>query len=166
MDLTLERQKKIVTDKYREVIATILEDVVTHTPQFTGNLAQAWEIEFGIHSATGQQKYTAQDRLIKFYKYTRDQYRPFVRGQNPAVGEALSRELPKLESLRWNSVVKVVNRLEYSDEVEEGIGPESPSTGDINEIRPENLYRGKVFMANYAAMKYSNPKYLVKIVKK
>lgn len=164
LDLAEVRQKEKVTDRYRKLIATVFADIVSHTPQFSGNLAQAWEIEFGPHTATGQGK-SEGFRKNMFWAYIRGSVEPFQRGDSPAVGQALSRELPKLASLRWNSVVRIKNLVPYADEVEQGIGPERFIIGGNLEIRPENLYRNQVFMASYAQMKYSNLNNVVKIVK-
>lgn len=157
LDLTEKRKLGQITETYRKLVAEIFVDIVTHTPQFTGNLAQGWQIVFGPYSVESQEKFTEASRDWRFNAWSRGAYEPHKRGDNPAVLDTLSRELPKLAALRFNSKVRIVNNLEYAEEVDAGQAPEG------YEIRPENLYYGKVFMTSYAQVKYSKMKNLVRI---
>lgn len=157
LDLTEKRQLGKVTETYRKLVAEIFVDIVTHTPQFTGNLAQGWQIVFGPYSVESQEKYSDDAREWRFRAWSRGAYEPHQRGDNPAVQDVLSRELPKLEALRFNSKVRIVNNISYAEDVDAGEAP------DGHEIRPENLYYGKVFMTSYAQVKYSQMKNLVRI---
>lgn len=159
LDLTEVRAKKQVTDTYRRIIEAIFTDIVEHTPQFTGNLASGWQIVFGPHGVNPTPLYTDEERKASFESYRAGSgFEPYEYGDDPAVGYTLDRELAKLKDIRYNSIVKFVNPVEYADDVDAGKGPNGHS------IREENLYYGKVFMASYAQVKYGKLKNLVKIV--
>lgn len=157
LDLTLAREEHRITDTYRQIIQAIFVDIVEHTPQFTGNLAQGWEIVFGPYSPTLQSTYSDTERARLFRAAGKDEFDPFERGDDPAVQQTLDRELPKLKEVRWNSKVRIVNSVSYAEDVDAGEAPDGTS------IRPENLYYGRVFMTSYAEVKYSRLKNLVKI---
>lgn len=158
LDLTEVRAKRQVTDTYRRIIEAIFVDIVEHTPQFTGNLASGWQIVFGPYGVNPTPYITDTERESAFNSYRTGGFDPYERGDDPAVSQTIQRELAKLKDVRYNSVVKFVNPVEYADEVDAGNGPNNRS------IRPENLYYGKVFMASYAEVKYGKLKNLVKIV--
>jgi hypothetical protein len=113
---------------------------------------------FGSYNANPTPFVTDSERERKFKDYRSGNFEPFQRGDDPAVQATLDRELAKLKDIRYNSLVKFVNPVEYAEDVDQGIGPSSRN------IRPENLYYGKVFMASYAEVKYGKLKNLVRIV--
>ena len=158
LDLTEVRAKQQVTDTYRRIIREIFVDIVEHTPQFTGNLASGWQIVFGSYNVNPTPFITDSERAQSFKDYRSGSFDPFQRGDDPAVQATLDRELAKLKDIRYNSLVKFVNPVEYAEEVDQGKGP------NLQSIRPENLYYGKVFMASYAEVKYGKLKNLVRIV--
>jgi hypothetical protein len=124
----VERQKLRVLGKItagvRAVSAAVLTDVVKATPQYSGNLVLNWRIVFGPWTANYQPAPT----------YGVHSPAPYSRGQDPAVSEALSNELFKLDSARWNSKIKIVNAAPYAGEVEAGIGPNGHPIRDMNWI--------------------------------
>ncbi len=158
LDLTEVRAKKQVTDTYRRIVEAIFTDIVSHTPQFTGNLASGWQIVFGPYQANPTPLFTPSEQKEAFTAYQLGAYEPYEYGDDPAVSATLDRELDKLKDIRYNSIVRIVNPVVYAEEVEAGKGPNG------RKIRPENLYYGKVFMASYAEVKYGKLKNLVKIV--
>lgn len=158
LDLTLARQEQRVTQTYRDLIEAIFVDIVKHTPQFSGNLAQGWQIVFGPYSATAINTYSDAERKQLVRESKRDEFDPYERGDDPAVSVTLDRELPKLSAVRWNSKVSIVNSISYAEDVDAGNAPDGTQG-----IRPENLYYGKVFMTSYAEVKYSKLKNLVRI---
>lgn len=159
IDLTEARAKQRVTEVYRNIIKEIFVDIVKHTPQFTGNLASGWQISFGLYGVNPTSYLSDEQRQASFNAYRSGKFDAFERGDNPAVANTINRELEKLKDIRYNSIVKIVNPVEYADDVDAGLGPR-----DRN-IRKENLYYGKVFMASYAQVKYGKLKNLVRIAK-
>lgn len=157
LDLTEARQMRKITDTYRNIVREIFIDIVAHTPQFTGNLVYGWQIVFGPWQEGLPEMFTPSERKDYRKAYRKDEWEPYERGDDPAVGDVLDRELAKLNLLKWNSNVRIVNNVEYAAEVDAGQGPEG------RPIRPENLYYGKVFMTSYAEVKYSRLRNLVKI---
>lgn len=157
LDLTEARVKHKITDTYRKIIKEILVDIVTHTPQFTGNLARGWQVVFGPYSAQDVAFVSDDERRQLYREYRKGDFDPFEMGDDPAVEVVLQRELKKLKDIRYNSLVKIVNTVEYADDVDDGKGP-----GNRN-IRPENLHYGKVFMVTRAEIKYGKLSNLIKI---
>lgn len=134
---------KTVTERKRRLVEMVLTDLVQGSPQWSGNLASNWYIEF--HGNTGS--YSPIGNYSKTDWKTNPHYE---RGADPAVSQTLARELPKLSGIRWNSKVQIVNYTPYAREVEQGIGP-----GGWKGIRPENYKYGQIAMAEYVKMKYS-----------
>lgn len=157
IDLTVAREERRITQVYRDLIEAIFVDIVTHTPQFSGNLTQGWQIVFGPYSAFAINTYSELERKQLLRQAAKEEFDPYQRGDDPAVSATLDRELPKLKNVRWNSKVTLVNSIEYAEDVDAGNAPDGTS------IRPENLYYGSVFMASYAEVKYSKLKNLVRI---
>ena len=132
------RAKAKITEGVRRVVAGVFKDVVTTTPQYSGNLVSNWQIVFGA--------WGAQYKPIAGYGIKTST--PYMRGDNPAVSNTLDRELWKLDNLRWNSKVRIQNSAPYAEEVEAGEGPKG------HDLREENLVGGQVLMAEMTAMKY------------
>lgn len=159
LDLTEARVKHKVTQTYRNIIEGIFTDIVQHTPQFSGNLTYGWQIVFGPYSAQDVNLHSSTARNTMFREYTKDNFEPYEAGDDPAAGLTLARELGKLADIRYNSIVKIVNTVEYAEDVDAGEGPKG------HDIRPENLHYGKVFMATYAEVKYGRMKNLIKVAR-
>ena len=131
-----------VTETKRRLVRDVFTDLVEGSPQWSGNLASNWYIEF--HGNTGGYK------KIRDYK-VRDWRRedPYHVGEDPAVTKTLNRELPKIADIRWNSKIQIVNYAPYAASVEMGVGPEG------RKIRGVNYKHGQIAMAGYVIAKYS-----------
>lgn len=131
-----------VAETKRRLVRDIFTDLVQGSPQWSGNLASNWYIEF--HGSTG--KYS-KIRGYKSKDWRRDD--PYYAGADPAVSKTLARELPKIADIRWNSKVQIVNYTPYAPYVEMGVGP------DGKKIRDVNYKYGQIAMAGYVVAKYS-----------
>ena len=156
----LEKGKALVnnsiTETKRKVVYDVYEDLVRLSPQFSGNLAKQWYIEGGGHKG----RYSKIPQYIgPKSKRTRTLTSEYHRGSDPAVSEAIMRELGKLGDIRWNSKVRIVNYAPYAADVEEGLGPIGKD-GNPLPIRPENLYYGRVAMSAFVINKYNRIKVL------
>ena len=131
-----------VTETKRRLVRDIFTDLVQGSPQWSGNLASNWYIEFHGN--------TAKYKKIRDYK-VRDWRRkdPYHVGKDPAVTKTLNRELPKIADIRWNSKIQIVNYAPYAASVEMGVGPEG------RKIRDVNYKYGQIAMAGYVVAKYS-----------
>ena len=131
-----------VTETKRRLVRDIFTDLVQGSPQWSGNLASNWYIEF--HGNTGGYS------KIEGYK-DKNWYRknPYHVGEDPAVIKTLNRELPKIADIRWNSKIQIVNYAPYAASVEMGVGPEG------RKIRDVNYKYGQIAMAGYVVAKYS-----------
>lgn len=143
----LEQKKALIygqiTDTKKRIVRHVLTDLVKGSPQWSGNLASQWYVEF--HGQRGSYHQIANYSAETWYANQHYQM-----GDDPAVTRTLNRELPKIDGIRWNSKVRIVNYAPYAAEVEQGIGPEGQP------IRDENLELGRVAMVAYVANKYNN----------
>lgn len=136
----LIREGRVAQTK-RNLVKAVYTDLVTGSPQWSGNLASNWFIEF--HGMVGSYQ------PIETYSETdwrRDD--PYHLGDDPAVSNALARELPKISQIRWNTKIQIVNYAPYASQVEAGQGPNG------RDLRPENYLYGQIAMVSYVMMKY------------
>ena len=146
-----------VTKAYQNFVRTVFNDIVAHTPQWSGNLATNWRVEVGkAHQGHGG------DSQISNYKTPAEwtgNSQPYKAGDAPATFEAEDYNDANFDRIKWNSRVSIVNYAPYAAQVEAGIGPKNKA------IRTENKFSGPfipahgVAMVAYAEMKYNNLKY-------
>ena len=146
------RQKELVmqgkvTEVKRRIVKDIFTDLVKGSPQWSGNLASNWYIEF--HGAK-----SAYNPIANYHPSNYHDSDKYSVGMNPAVSDTLNREIPKISQIRWNTKVIITNETPYAKEVEEGKGP------GYKKIRPENLKYGQVAMLGYVLVKYGKLKTL------
>lgn len=152
----LEKHKLLVhgtiTSTKRAVVQSVLEDLVRHSPQWSGNLAQQWYVETTGYSGGYHPKRT----YISPEDDGPGDVEPYQMGDDPAVSYTLRREAKRIASIRWNSKVQIVNHAPYAAEVEEGKGPGN------TQIRQENRLAsyGGVAMVGYVTTKYNNLRYI------
>ncbi len=157
----VDRLRAGVQRTHQNLVRNMLRDLVVNTPQWTGELAQHWAIEFHGH--------TAPSAIMRFTKESADPWeaysegwRPYMKGMNPAVGDTLAREFAKIPEIRYNSKVAFVNNMPYAAEVEQGLGPNGRPIRDVN----LNSAYGEGIMLGYLAAKYSNKREIKKAVVK
>ena len=157
----LEKAKKLIPEQIaktkRRIVNAVLTDLVTNSPQWSGNLARQWYVEHAS-SPKGQYRQITGYKPPDSWEATDEHYNM---GDNPAVAYTLRRERAKIEKIKWNSTVRIVNYAPYAEEVEMNMGPIGRS-GQRLAIRSENIHAqyGAVAMVGYASMKYSNLRYL------
>ena len=138
----------------RALVSAVFTDLVKNSPQWSGNLASQWYVEF--HGIRG--KYKPISYYVKPNQWVASDD-PYQMGNDPAVASTLLRELPKIEAIRWNSTVRIVNYAPYAAEVDQGIGPPDDDGGN-REIRDVNKIGGAVAMVGFVTTKYKNLRYL------
>lgn len=141
---------------HQNLVRRMFIDLVAHTPQWSGDLASHWAIEF--HGKSAPAPFTAG-----LGKVVRE---PYKMGAEPVVSMTLSRELAKIPEIKYNSIVSFVNKMPYASHVQDGVGPYNPKIGDYREIRDENKLFGKVAMVAYIDAKYKNKRELNKSISK
>jgi hypothetical protein len=147
-----------VAETHRRIVKHIFTDLVTLTPQWSGNLASNWYIEFtSVKGAYKQLDGYLPSGEWDMAMATGSMELPFSRGMDPAVDTTLTRELSKLPKIRYNTNVRIVNYTPYAEDVEENLGPvdEFGIRRDIREVNQLASYGG-VAMKGYIEMKYSN----------
>lgn len=150
-----------VTETHRRIVKHILTDLVTFTPQWSGNLASNWYITFKGVAAS----YNERDNYEPPYLWKPTDYEPYQMGADPVVAETIRRELQKLPQIRWNTKVTIVNKAPYAQDVEDNIGPMGEYDDAPRDFREVNLHPnyGKVAMVGYVEMKYKNLRYLKRL---
>ena len=129
------RLTKTLTNKYKAYVQLVFKDLVTHSPQWSGHLTANWQLLLTNEVVGGVYPWK-----------TKPFQRPALqRGDPAAVNFAIGNSLHKIEKIRWNTKVTFANPVEYGDELESGLVP----------VRPVNLVRGRVALAQYIASKYS-----------
>ena len=147
---------------HQRLVRDIFTDLVTNTPQYTGNLARNWTIEFtGVPGKSYGESADKRDLQELGFKKYRDANEVYERGDDPAVGDTLDRELKKIPLIKYNTIVTMRNTTPYAEEVEANEGPLGA------EIRKENIHPtyGKVAMVGYVEMKYRQLRTLRRRVK-
>lgn len=142
----IDKIKGSIAGTHQNLVRRMFRDLVAHTPQWSGDLASHWAIEF--HGKTAPAPFTqGMGKVVKD---------PYQMGSEPTVSMTLARELAKIPEIRYNSIVTFVNKMPYAEMVQAGVGPYNPKTGDYREIRDENKLYGKVAMIAYLDAKYQN----------
>lgn len=147
---------------HQRLVRDIFTDLVTNTPQYTGNLARNWTIEFtGVPGKPYGESADKRDLQQLGFKKYQDLNEVYQMGMDPAVGDTLDRELKKISFIKYNTIVTMRNTTPYAEEVEANEGPMGA------EIRPENIHPtyGKVAMVGYIEMKYKQLRTLRRRVK-
>lgn len=151
MKRDITRLKGTVTATHRNLVKTMFLDLVAHTPQWSGELAMHWGIE--VHGSTSPAAYSINNPgWERRVAADRRDPEPYQMGSDPAVSITVARELKKIESIRYNSNVRFVNRMPYAEEVERGVGPNGKPIRDVNRLASY----GGVAMVGYLDAKYRN----------
>ena len=153
MKLDLERFKARVTKTHQNLAKMIIRDLIVNSPQWSGELAMHWGIEFAGKSApqagtVDNPGWAARESVLPAL------FSPFQMGMEPAVSVAIAREFRKVPSITYKDTLVFINRMPYAQDVENGVGPNG------RPIRVENQLSsyGGVAMVGYIDMKYSKLK--------
>jgi hypothetical protein len=141
-------------ETHRRIVKHIFTDIVTFTPQWSGNTASNWYIMFkGVPAS-----YHELPGYKPPYMWEPGDTEPYQLGSDPVVSETIARELVKLPRIRWNTKVTIVNKTPYAEDLENNIGPMGEFDYEPREIREVNLHPnyGKVAMVAYVSVKYNN----------
>lgn len=158
------RMKGEITAAYRFLLQNIVRDVVTKTPQWSGNLVSHWSLEF--HGVTSINGLTQLGKPYKASDLTTGKFVPNQAGSEPVVSQVLAREFEKIRSVKYNSVVKLVNNVPYAEAVQDGRGPKKTNIRDENRFRIPHAPETGVIMVQYLESKYSDPTVLRSIAEK
>lgn len=140
-----EKQKARITqgaaNYVRSVTKSILKDLVLNTPQWSGNTASNWAIQLNYGQNPSQidrpVEYDWKD-LINNAKF---------KGDKAALAAAITNNAAALKSIRYNSIIKIVNLGNYADELATG------SELDLK-LRKGNFIKGDVMAIKYVTAKY------------
>lgn len=160
MKRDIVRLKGSVTATHQNLVKTMFLDLVAHTPQWSGELAMHWGIE--VHGSQSPGPYSIKNPgWERRVSANRRDPEPYQMGSDPAVSMTVSRELKKIESIRYNSIVRFVNRMPYAEEVERGVGPKGKPIREVNRLAAY----GGVAMVGYLDMKYRNLNQIKKAIR-
>lgn len=134
-------------------IVKMFTELVSTTPQYSGNLASNWYIE--VNTKAGYNPVIGYDPI----NWRREN--PHQMGSSEAIAFALSRELPKLKSLHKTlfapefRTIRLVNTAPYASDIENGVTSSGRPIRSVN-IHPEYYL---VAMKGYIIQKYGVLKY-------
>lgn len=156
----IAKAKGSVTATHQNLVKMMFLDLVAHTPQWSGELAMHWGIE--VHGSQSPAPYSIKNpgwerRVAGNWRDPE----PYQMGSDPAVSMTVARELKKISEIRYNSIVKFVNRMPYAEQVERGEGPFGKPIRDVNRLAAY----GGVAMTGYLDMKYKNLRQIKKAIK-
>jgi len=143
-----------VAETHRRVVKHVTIDLITFTPQWSGNAASNWYITFtGMPAA-----YSELPEYQPPYLWSPTDYEPSQMGADPVVQDTIRRELLKLPKIRWNTKVTIVNKTPYAEDMENNIGPMGEFDDAPRDFREVNLHPnyGRVAMVAYVETKYKN----------
>lgn len=141
LDLEMAAMDRQISAEFEAWTKRIFKDIVVGTPQFSGNLATAWNYSIGEPNSA----YAPIPSKGDWKKARKAEIH--VRGDDPAVSEALA----KAEGVHpgWRDVVWIHNPAPYATLVEnQGVT-----------LRAVNLVDGRVAMVQYAVDKYNTGGY-------
>lgn len=154
-----------VTKIHRALVKSIFTDLVTFTPQWSGNAASNWYITFKGMPA----KYNEIEGYVPPYMWdsATQMTEPYQLGMDPVVRDTVARESLLLNDIKWNTKVTIVNTTPYAEDLENNIGPMGENDYEPREIRDVNFHPnyGKVAMIAYVETKYRNLRYLKMLAK-
>lgn len=133
-----KRQIRSSANSYvRTEVSRVLRDALRVSPQWSGNYAYNWTVEY-----TGYQ--AAYDPRFKAEPYWSIRGSEKKAGDTQAIKANLSDQLEVIERLKWNHKVRLVNHAPVAELIE---------TGQVK-LRPENKIPGNVGVISYLKQKY------------
>lgn len=150
-ELAKARLEHKVTVRKQDIIRDMLADLAANTPQWSGDLAASWEVLVGAKSFS----HGLPTTIFKSVPF--EVPPPYIRGDLAAVGYARVANEEKIKTIRWNSLVSIVNISKTLQEGDEGNNPLTQQVADINiQKRPQNYIPGDFMAVHYVAQKYQN----------
>ncbi len=125
---------KYVQDQVRKVYKT----AVTISPQWSGNFAYNWVIEFSGTSPG----YSTKFKQVPWNTITRDEAR--VAGDSEVVNAAMKDMEDIIQQIKWNNKIRIVNKSPIADDMEAG----------LIRLRPENMVLGTYAVLAHLKQKY------------
>lgn len=125
------------TSYVQSQVTKVLKDALRVSPQWSGNYAYNWTVEY-----TGYQ--AAYDPRFKAEPYWSIRGSEKKAGDTQAIKANLSDQLEVIERIKWNHKVRLVNHAPVAELIE---------TGQVK-LRPENKIPGNVGVISYLKQKY------------
>ena len=122
-------------------VLTIYKEALKVSPQWSGNYAYNWTIEFTGYKDGSYEKRFKVTPWQALYKYGAAK-----RGDPEAINAALANTMHLIEHIKWNSAVKLVNNSPIADRIEAG----------TVKLRPENVIPGGQGVIAHLQTKYGN----------
>lgn len=143
------RVKQGAANYIRNNTKAILKALVLNTPQWSGNTAASWRIDLNyLPASDGPSKLAVPD--WNFLNPQSDEYQgtpPKFIGDKEAWEVAKAAAEPALKSIRYNTIVRIVNSAPYAGEL-------ASSPEEELKLRKGNFIPGDVMAINYVTAKY------------
>lgn len=134
-----------VTKAYQKFVGEVFEDLVMHTPQWSGNLAVNWQIRLTNDGPATAVPWFKKGHTGGFMDNT---FKSVQIGDGEAAMYAMEHAVDQISKMHWNTKVRFENPVDYAMQVNEGEGPEG------KELRPQHLPPFDMMMY-YVVAKYS-----------
>ncbi len=139
--------------RYRNLVEVMFIDIVSHTPQYTGNLAANWVIAVGTGNTEG-----SGTSFTRVFNTPGKEYASEA-GDEQAIAFAIDNSVEALARIKYNSAVAIINTASYSEDVDAGIPPAGRQIRKVNKYFGSYVPPHGVAMAAYVEMKYENLRY-------
>lgn len=134
-----------VTKAYQKFVGEVFEDLVMHTPQWSGNLAVNWQIRLTNDGPATVVPWFKKGHTGGFMDNT---FKSVQIGDGEAAMYAMEHAVDQISKMHWNTKVRFENPVDYAMQVNEGEGPEGKG------LRPQHLPPFDMMMY-YVVAKYS-----------
>lgn len=137
-----DKLKKRVRGRANEVVRlaalTVVKEAMRVSPQWSGNYAINWQLQFGPMAGSA---YQTTFKVEPFYKLRPNQKHL---GHPDAINLGMARETELVQGLKWNHKLRLVN-----------LAPVAPllANGEVK-LRPENLVAGGVVVSEHLKSKF------------
>ena len=134
-----------ITKAYQKFVGEVFEDLVMHTPQWSGNLAVNWQIRLTNDGPATVVPWFKKGHTGGFMDNT---FKSVQIGDGEAAMYAMEHAVDQISKMHWNTKVRFENPVDYAMQVNEGEGPAG------KELRPQHLPPFDMMMY-YVVAKYS-----------
>ena len=133
-----KRVQQSANKHVQAVALRVVHDAMKVSPQWSGNYAFNWQLQFGPMAGTSYQK---TFKVEPFYLLRPNEKQV---GHPTAIQAGMRRERELVKDLKWNHKLKLVNLAPVAAIIDSG----------LIRLRPENLVDGSTAITEYLKAKY------------
>ena len=148
----IDKIKGSLAGTHQNLVRRMFQDLVAHTPQWSGDLAGSWTVLVGE---------SLQGFKLKDYSNLKEEYlgyyteiTPKWMGDKEALNYAVRNAQGDLSRIRYNSIISIVNTSPTSEKVD---NTDNTIGGKL--LRPGNYIPGDLLAINTVRLKYKYLRY-------